>query len=1416
MMGWWGWGGDSANPFVDFSTVWIEPLIQRVVDVGHRVEPDVLCTLAYVGCLGSAYLFHSPFRAHTTAALDTYGRVTKVFQTWSTIIFFGFHLGPQFLREKRQQISSANAKEDTVPILFFPLFIVFTTWFTLLHKMKRRWGLGVTYGGRFSVIALNSLVLAALATVHYAYCYTLYKNASHPLWRAILYYLMPSSVAAQPLRCAAKLLCLSASFILADYHYKRWTGFDPARGILWAELYQLNKGLRAEVLHTDADDTEERRDWRELVAPPRTYMPDAPSARAAMMAAGCGAPAGAATAATRLRGVRYSPTAMAESLSSLSELPAAPRPPVPRTLYHECPPDLNWTALESSHDVDDADLRRICGAGGVSPTLTHRPFPSTTGTAAARVHTVDRADLTLTTHMSFRVPQLLVKKAQAAQHPVNRPGMVPWWSTFVLFAAWQTLAGATLRFLAFDVRTIQGFATPKVFHLHFAPSLLETMRNAAEALGRHTTTNARSPADDAGVYAPSACSLDTTERAAASTTPGAAEEADIWFDWIADVGDGFNPTYAMARLLAQPVLRLPMTAIRKARKWRRSAKGLGSSVSGPGSPSSLCATAVSSLSAPSTPMTRAGGVVGAAEGGETSAPELPCAHSTNAGDGATARVVSRTPTPTPPLQRHNAIGFAAAAVAAASTAAAPSAEDVHDRGGSEDRLAPSTARAAAAPSALTDSFASTASLQPRRTPRRRTASEDVTNAKTAASRARLHLEKGGLVTLPRASFVLVGGDLAYPGPNDDTYTTRLFEPYHDAMGSNARLQNLFHAEQQRVVVADAEDADVAHVHLLDAATVSGMATGRAALRAGRATAEEALRSVPLLFAIPGNHDWFDGLTTFRKYILERTWIGGWLMPQRSSFFVLRLPHNWFVLCGDTGNTQDIDAAQRNYFLDVIERYMDVHSCVVLAAHEPGWLLDAMERDDKPRQPELNRVVEVLGTRLRLRLAGDVHHYSRHTPRDASSEAATLVVSGGGGAFLHGARDDPIIAQGTAYMRACAFPDRNTFMNMASRLWGFRVVNWKFDLVVGFLCFALLLSVLPLPMDADVAAADGSGGGGGGADELGAGMGLARLFSLWVGYTTEIMSHVVTRGVISLVPLVIFWACFAAAGADRHAPLLWRLCYGGGWAVAVLFSCCGAMAFVHVQLLYLREHDLLHSVDGEWGSELENQFVFMIDAAVEHVLRYTGGDASVVSRELRRGRDMLCAVLPTGWLRLVLRCLDPFESLGYLSMRVSGGAVAQFAATASRLQVTLYYLYVLFFYWVLITPIVSVLIGTFLLFSVTTFDYMYDGTYSAFQMEEYKHFLRFRLDAATRELHGYVVAVKTPPKVYRLDRGYLWSLRGAGLEEHRPPHLKQHPSRWGPAISDERGRRPPAEILEHFTVHPHRVPQRTKQSFPAVS
>lgn len=70
---------------------------------------------------------------------------------------------------------------------------------------------------------------------------------------------------------------------------------------------------------------------------------------------------------------------------------------------------------------------------------------------------------------------------------------------------------------------------------------------------------------------------------------------------------------------------------------------------------------------------------------------------------------------------------------------------------------------------------------------------------------------------------------------------------------------------------------------------------------------------PLAFLIPGNHDWYDNLDTYQELIMNKSWLGGWYMPQEQPYFAVHLTKNWYVFGIDTGLTDDIDVIQFQYF-----------------------------------------------------------------------------------------------------------------------------------------------------------------------------------------------------------------------------------------------------------------------------------------------------------------------------------------------------------------------------------------------------------------------------------------------------------------------------------------------------------------------
>jgi hypothetical protein len=65
-------------------------------------------------------------------------------------------------------------------------------------------------------------------------------------------------------------------------------------------------------------------------------------------------------------------------------------------------------------------------------------------------------------------------------------------------------------------------------------------------------------------------------------------------------------------------------------------------------------------------------------------------------------------------------------------------------------------------------------------------------------------------------------------------------------------------------------------------------------------------------------DWFDGLHTFMRNICHKNWLGGWYMPQKKSYFALKLPKEWWVFGLDLALNGDIDEYQFQFFSKLSE------------------------------------------------------------------------------------------------------------------------------------------------------------------------------------------------------------------------------------------------------------------------------------------------------------------------------------------------------------------------------------------------------------------------------------------------------------------------------------------------------------------
>lgn len=174
--------------------------------------------------------------------------------------------------------------------------------------------------------------------------------------------------------------------------------------------------------------------------------------------------------------------------------------------------------------------------------------------------------------------------------------------------------------------------------------------------------------------------------------------------------------------------------------------------------------------------------------------------------------------------------------------------------------------------------------------------------------------------------------------------------------------------------------------------------------------ETALRNspeaCPHVFAIPGNHDWYDSLVAFTRLFTARSWFAGWRTRQARSYFALKLPHNWWLLGTDVQLGSDIDKPQLDYFVGFTSE-MDKQfeetgdpARIILCHAEPHWIRAAQYGGIDPIYSESNlKLLEKkLGKSVAVFIAGDLHHYRRY--EEIKDKSTQKITAGGGGAFLH--------------------------------------------------------------------------------------------------------------------------------------------------------------------------------------------------------------------------------------------------------------------------------------------------------------------------------------------------------------------------------------------------------------------------------
>ncbi len=279
--------------------------------------------------------------------------------------------------------------------------------------------------------------------------------------------------------------------------------------------------------------------------------------------------------------------------------------------------------------------------------------------------------------------------------------------------------------------------------------------------------------------------------------------------------------------------------------------------------------------------------------------------------------------------------------------------------------------------------------------------------------------------------------------------------------------------------------------------------------------EDTAPAPPLLLALPGNHDWYDGLTAFLRVFGQRRRIGGWQTVQGRSYFVLKLPNGWWLAGLDSQLGSEIDDPQLDFFRAQLSQRLQPGDGVILCCATPAWIrtpYDARAFDsfnyfersivNEVTDPDTGQT-RPTGAQIRLWITGDSHHYARYaeqppagvpvragvpmpadTPPTATHEPAgqqrQLITSGQGGAYLsatHHLPEDVVLppagsperhhSEPTGYRLAARYPSQTEsramvpgLMSLSGRGLPFRNPGfWRLAAGVHAVLFLLLVLLL---------------------------------------------------------------------------------------------------------------------------------------------------------------------------------------------------------------------------------------------------------------------------------------------------------------------------------------------------------------------
>jgi hypothetical protein len=225
-----------------------------------------------------------------------------------------------------------------------------------------------------------------------------------------------------------------------------------------------------------------------------------------------------------------------------------------------------------------------------------------------------------------------------------------------------------------------------------------------------------------------------------------------------------------------------------------------------------------------------------------------------------------------------------------------------------------------------------------------------------------------------------------------------------------------------------------------------------------------------IYSLPGNHDWYDGLTAYYKLFVAGSQLSIPGVTQKRSYFSFQVDnHPWWVWGIDFGLSGALDVPQTTYFEGIRDTLKDAAPGVglVICTAEPFW-----EKDDPHMWKAICGLLPA-NVGAALFLSGDKHYFAAWaamtgdsvTPAPGAQGPLTgipvaFVTAGGGGAYLSLPDDLPESEYVAATPYKLRYPDSGYKKSLFGLMLSPKGGIWPLTAVV----YSLMITIVRLAAD----------------------------------------------------------------------------------------------------------------------------------------------------------------------------------------------------------------------------------------------------------------------------------------------------------------------------------------------------------------